>query len=70
MEICCVMQGTNPAGHQQDTITPLVLSYLGFIKNAIDHAVYTLLEKPTKEVLIVGCYKVNFLYAYYSTQIL
>ena len=39
MEICCKIQGTNTTGRQRKTILQLVLSYLGFVKYVIDHAI-------------------------------
>ena len=55
-------------GHQWNTILNLVLSSIGFVKYVIFHAIYTLNTTSTKEVLIVGCYKDDFLCAYYRIQ--
>ena len=63
------MQGTKNYGCQWNTILNLVLSSLGFVKHAIDHALYILKTKYTKNLIIVGCYKYDSMYAYSSTHL-
>ena len=69
MEICSGMQGTKTSGHQWNTILTLVLSSLIFINVVIDHYIYTLNKKITKDVLTVECYTDDLLCAYSSTYI-
>ena len=61
MGIFHVMQGTKPSGLQCNTILNLVLSPLGFVKHAIDHALYTLQTNSDNYVLVVGCSTDDFL---------
>ena len=70
MEICRAIQGNKPAVRQLNTIINMFISSLGFTKHVIYHAMYILHPKSAKDVLIVGCSKNEFLYAYYRTNIL
>ena len=63
------MQVTKPAGRQWNTILNLVLSYLGFVKHVIDHALYTLKTTSTKDVLIYRLSIDDFLCDYYRIHL-
>ena len=47
----------------------MFISSLGFVKHVMDHSIYILQIKSTKDVLIVGCSTYDFLCASYSTHI-
>ena len=67
MDIWHGMQVTKNSVCQWNTILNLVLSSLSFTKNFIEHALYTLQKKTTKDVLIVGCSTDDFLCIYSIT---
>ena len=69
MEIYRGMQGTKPAGSQWNNIINLVLYSLGFIKNLIDYALFTLQKNSTKYVIIVGYSTYEFLFDHSSIHI-
>ena len=64
MYICHGIQSTKPARLHWNTILNLVLSYLGFVKHAIYHDLYTLNTNSTNDIIIVGCSIYDFLCAY------
>ena len=70
MDILHGIQGTESVGHQWNTILNSVLYFLGFTKNVIDHALYTLKETPTKDILRVVCSTDNLIFAYYRIHLL
>ena len=61
IDIWLGMKGTKAAELQWNTILNLVFSYLLFVKHIIDHDIYPLQEKTTKDFLIVGYYTDDFL---------
>ena len=63
------MQGTKTASRQWNTILHLVLYSLEFVKHVIDYVIYTLQEKYTKDVLMVGYSTYDFRCSYFIPHI-